>query len=566
MMKTHSTTTTLPSQAQGYPFGHIAAAVAGIGGCGGGAGGHCNSPTVRDEMDLSATRLDPAVDLTAVGALDATSISQIAELATTFIQVSWQPPSLLSSKAGGTQARASFKNFCSDVLIRTGVTGPIVLVALWFLERLRRNNPHVRAAQGAEFRLFATSLMLANKIMDDHRLLLRCWSQVTGIDTSELNIMEIEFLTSLNYRLHMSEFEYYQWAERINLELGRQHQRRIQRRQARSSPLGTSDGSPVFTALAAGPLRSSSPSVGIIQQQPQYMPAPPSPVFYVPMTGPVHHSRLRQAQAQGSHHYAANASSTEKEVASTIATLPNTVTHPLQSRRVSSLSAKTVGAALKQRASARIQPSGNTSSFGMNGGSNSNNHNSVVIPGALLSSSTLTQKIHCQLPRNHLAYQQPSSHHNIPATASNVSASSASYNTHAASLAFGGHSDTIGNSSSNDHNNHSNPGSGGNVAANNGTSSNINPNHHHHRNTSSVLTVTPEKGGGQSSSAPSSSSLEASPFAIPPRTISSNTNDLYQQHVWMSAYGSSTQPPASSAASSSRPNSSSFFTSFPQCG
>lgn len=111
--------------------------------------------------------------------------------------------------------RPDFKKFCLDVLQATQVSQVVILLSLLYIDRLKRSNPSIRGAEGSEYRLLTVALMLANKFLDDNTYTNKTWSDVTSIPVHDINIMEIEFLSSLNWSLYVSEGQYSEWLEKL---------------------------------------------------------------------------------------------------------------------------------------------------------------------------------------------------------------------------------------------------------------------------------------------------------------------------------------------------------------
>ncbi|KAJ1540925.1 hypothetical protein HK096_010575, partial [Nowakowskiella sp. JEL0078] len=79
----------------------------------------------------------------------------LADISAFLISKSWGIPK--------PQKFALFGDFVMDLISDTNIPVPIVIVALWLLERLRIKYSVVNTGDGAEFRLITTSLMIANK-------------------------------------------------------------------------------------------------------------------------------------------------------------------------------------------------------------------------------------------------------------------------------------------------------------------------------------------------------------------------------------------------------------------
>ncbi|CAG8441620.1 5138_t:CDS:2 [Scutellospora calospora] len=109
--------------------------------------------------------------------------------------------------------RDAFKKFCRDVISATQVSRSVILLSLLYIHRMKINNPAIKGQNGSEYRTFTVALMLANKFLDDNTYTNKTWSEVTNIPVSEINTMEMEFLGSLNYKLYVSEKQYFEWVQ-----------------------------------------------------------------------------------------------------------------------------------------------------------------------------------------------------------------------------------------------------------------------------------------------------------------------------------------------------------------
>lgn len=91
-----------------------------------------------------------------------------------------------------------FVRFVNYVLQTTQVGQAAVLLSILYLERYRRFVVSSAKAAGGrhrggnEFRLFVTSLMLANKTLDDNTYTNATWSSISGLPLVEINSMERE--------------------------------------------------------------------------------------------------------------------------------------------------------------------------------------------------------------------------------------------------------------------------------------------------------------------------------------------------------------------------------------
>merc|ERR1712126_60542 len=94
---------------------------------------------------------------------------------------------------------------------RQACAGPNSLVlALLYLERLRRRNPdYLTTVSSAD--LFLVSLMVASKFLHDDgeedEVFNDEWASSAGIDTKELNKLEVKFLAAMDWRIFVDNAE-----------------------------------------------------------------------------------------------------------------------------------------------------------------------------------------------------------------------------------------------------------------------------------------------------------------------------------------------------------------------
>ena len=99
----------------------------------------------------------------------------------------------------------------TTILSTTLVAQNVVLLALLFIHRLKKLNPTVRGKPGSEYRLLTVALMLGNKFLDDNTYTNKTWAEVSGINVTEVHIMEVEFLSNMKYCLFTSSEQWAEW-------------------------------------------------------------------------------------------------------------------------------------------------------------------------------------------------------------------------------------------------------------------------------------------------------------------------------------------------------------------
>ncbi|KAI8986516.1 cyclin-domain-containing protein [Pilobolus umbonatus] len=126
--------------------------------------------------------------------------------------VSYMVPTIWTGTPFTTTNRSNaFKLFCQNILKLTRVSNSCVLLSLYYIYKLKNAYPSIQGSMGSEVRLFTTALILSNKFLDDNTFTNKTWSDVSSVPLSELNIMEIEFLSALNYRIYIHPSHFFSW-------------------------------------------------------------------------------------------------------------------------------------------------------------------------------------------------------------------------------------------------------------------------------------------------------------------------------------------------------------------
>ncbi|EJD55024.1 hypothetical protein AURDEDRAFT_147691 [Auricularia subglabra TFB-10046 SS5] len=164
------------------------------------------------------------------------------------------------------QPSATFVDFLLKILDTTQVSQSVIVLALHYVWKLKKQNTLTHGQAGSELRVAVVALMLANKFVDDNTYTNKTWCEVSGIDLGEINRMEREFLTGINYRLFVDEATYSTW---LNLLKGlvaakdkeyRAWQREQARQQKRERELAVSY---THARVPTPRARSSSPTPSV---------------------------------------------------------------------------------------------------------------------------------------------------------------------------------------------------------------------------------------------------------------------------------------------------------------
>ncbi|WVQ93783.1 hypothetical protein IAU59_000861 [Kwoniella sp. CBS 9459] len=169
--------------------------------------------------------------------------------------VSNTPQSRISSLM--VRPSPDFGKFVERLLTVTSVSHSVTLVALLYIYRLKMNNKFF-ATPGSEQRPFVAALMLGNKYLDDNTYTNSTWAELAGMQLSEINRMEKEFLEGLVYRLGVDISEYQRWKMLLDeFMLSRSNETSIAR-HARQLSTGKS---PYHVNKAISPLVPSGTSI-----------------------------------------------------------------------------------------------------------------------------------------------------------------------------------------------------------------------------------------------------------------------------------------------------------------
>lgn len=110
-------------------------------------------------------------------------------------------------------------------MTRQACAGPNSLVlALLYLDRLRRRNPdYLTTVSSAD--LFLVSLMVASKFLHDDgeedEVFNDEWASSGGMDTKDLNRLEVAFLAAMDWRIFVDETEFSATVRRLETDVAR---------------------------------------------------------------------------------------------------------------------------------------------------------------------------------------------------------------------------------------------------------------------------------------------------------------------------------------------------------
>jgi hypothetical protein len=136
----------------------------------------------------------------------------------------------LTDPEGITQTSWLFGRFLQQVLKATKISCTALILALKFSHTFKhvwRANTAAGRVQlnsvlvpregeftdVSQYRVFVTSLLLADKYTEDHSYTNKAWSTLSGLPINDINAMEREFLSLLGHALYVSEEEFREWVK-----------------------------------------------------------------------------------------------------------------------------------------------------------------------------------------------------------------------------------------------------------------------------------------------------------------------------------------------------------------
>ncbi|KAJ3091430.1 hypothetical protein HK102_000598 [Quaeritorhiza haematococci] len=98
--------------------------------------------------------------------------------------------------------------YIENVLEVTKCPLPMVMLALLYLDRVKKAKVDTTSIVSDDARLFAMALMLSQKYCDDNPYGNKMWSTVIGIPAMDLSMAEMQFLSALEFNLFVPTHEY----------------------------------------------------------------------------------------------------------------------------------------------------------------------------------------------------------------------------------------------------------------------------------------------------------------------------------------------------------------------
>ncbi|RHZ89056.1 hypothetical protein Glove_19g324 [Diversispora epigaea] len=123
----------------------------------------------------------------------------------------WHNDEMLGLKKTGSceSPDLNFKRFCVKMISKSPIIEPVVFLSLKYIQRYIKKGNNFNITN--EYQLFTIALMVANKWHNDEVYAKKVWSEISGISQVNIDSMEISFLKSLNFKMHITESKYAFW-------------------------------------------------------------------------------------------------------------------------------------------------------------------------------------------------------------------------------------------------------------------------------------------------------------------------------------------------------------------
>lgn len=164
-----------------------------------------NAAAAVELMKLDAARQEPLVAVIAAMLEETVKRNERSGTTSTMTSFHGRRPPPLNAAA-----------FVSRIAKYSGASPCCFAVGLIYLERMKKRDVGVCLTPANFQRLFLTAVMCASKYLDDFYYSNKHWAEVGGIQTAELNKLELEFLFRMGFSLHMQREEYDWYAEELH--------------------------------------------------------------------------------------------------------------------------------------------------------------------------------------------------------------------------------------------------------------------------------------------------------------------------------------------------------------
>ncbi|KAI9612397.1 hypothetical protein KEM48_004128 [Puccinia striiformis f. sp. tritici PST-130] len=167
-------------------------------------------PTSSSYSDASSPTTTASTTSSSSASASVAASSSTAATSATHLSTNNPSPLSITITQAQLVPNPEFVMFIHNLLNTTQVSHSVVLLALFYIHRLKCLNA-IKPNSKSEYRIGVVSLMLANKMLDDHTYTAKTWSEVSRLPLGSLNDGEIEFLRGLHFELHVNIRDFSAW-------------------------------------------------------------------------------------------------------------------------------------------------------------------------------------------------------------------------------------------------------------------------------------------------------------------------------------------------------------------
>lgn len=113
----------------------------------------------------------------------------------------------------------AFSSLVSEILRQTNISTTSIILSLLYIHRLRSNAILSLSSAHAVFKIWLTSLILADAYNNDNAFNVSSWKIVSGITGREIAALKMNFLNQLKFDLNVSPAQYTSFLTLLELHL-----------------------------------------------------------------------------------------------------------------------------------------------------------------------------------------------------------------------------------------------------------------------------------------------------------------------------------------------------------
>ena len=109
--------------------------------------------------------------------------------------------------------RISIQDYLMRIVTYSGTSSRSLILSLIYIDRLTQKDKNlIKLTRFNVHKLLLVSIMAASKFYDDEHLCNKNWAAIGGVEVSDINRLECEFLSNIDYRLNVDVNEFITYA------------------------------------------------------------------------------------------------------------------------------------------------------------------------------------------------------------------------------------------------------------------------------------------------------------------------------------------------------------------